>query len=442
MPRQRAPGIVRKTLTAGGIFGRGLSPRPSLRKGRGKRWQPGGITLALIRKREKTLAHRLLDDTLDILTDLIAFESVSSESNLDLIAYINQRLDQLGTRTHLTLNEDGNKANLFATFGDPEADGGIVLSGHTDVVPVEGQDWSTDPFVATNADGRIYGRGACDMKGFIACAMAFAPQFEDMAKTRPIHLAFTYDEEVGCLGAQVMLKDLAASGRRPALCIIGEPTMMKIIEGNKGCCEYTTHFTGLEGHGSMPDKGVNAIEYAVHYVSRLLDIGATLRTRAPEASRFDPPWSTIQIGRMAGGIARNIIAGSCSVEWELRPVQASDFTFTQEQIRGFVETDLLPRMRAVHPDAAILTETIGEVAGLEPMSQSEAVALVRALTGNTDPTECVAFSTEAGLFQELGIDTVVCGPGSIDQAHKPDEFVALDQLSACLEMMEGLGTRS
>ena len=388
------------------------------------------------------MAHRLLGETLEILADLIGFASISSESNLELIAYINHRLDQIRARTYLTLNEAGNKANLFATLGPPEADGGIVLSGHTDVVPVEGQDWSSDPFTATLRNRRVYGRGACDMKGFIAATLAFAPHLQEIGLKRPIHLAFTYDEEVGCLGAQVMLKELRATGRKPALCIIGEPTMMKIIEGNKGCCEYTTHFTGLEGHGSMPDKGVNAIEYAVQYVTKLLEVGEVLKTRAPEGSRFDPPWSTIQIGRMAGGIARNIIAGSCAVEWELRPINGTDFAFTKEEITGFVENVLLPRMRAVYPDAAVITETIGEVAGLEPMSRSEAVELVRALTGNDEPAECVSFSTEAGLFQEMGVDTVVCGPGSIEQAHKPDEFVELDQLSACLEMIEGLEGRS
>jgi acetylornithine deacetylase len=384
------------------------------------------------------LAHRLLGETLEILADLIGFASVSSESNLEMIAYINHRLDQIGTRTYLTLNETGNKANLFATLGPPEADGGIVLSGHTDVVPVEGQDWSSDPFTATLRNRRIYGRGACDMKGFIACALAFAPYFQEIGLKRPIHLAFTYDEEVGCLGADVMLKELKATGRKPSLCIVGEPTMMKIVEGNKGCCEYTTHFTGLEGHGSMPDRGVNAVEYAVQYVTKLLEISGDLKSRAPEGSRFDPPWSTIQIGKMAGGIARNIIPGACSVEWELRHINSGDLSFTHEQITAFVEDVLLPKMVDIHPDAAVITETIGEVAGLEPMTKSEAVALVRTLTGNQDPAECVAFSTEAGLFQEMGIDTVICGPGSIEQAHKPDEFVELDQLSACLEMLEGL----
>lgn len=387
------------------------------------------------------MAHALLGDTVSILSDLIGFESVSQDSNLELIAYINQKLDQLGVRTYLTLDESGSKANLFATFGPPDTDGGIVLSGHTDVVPVEGQDWTGNPFVTRIKDGRLYGRGACDMKGFLACAVAHAPMLAEANLTRPVHMAFTYDEEVGCLGAQVMLKGLADTGRKPAICIVGEPTEMRIIEGNKGCCEYTTTFSGTEGHASQPELGVNAVEYAVHYVTRLLEIGQMLRTRAPKTSRFDPPWSTIQVGRMAGGVARNIIAGSCEVEWELRPVSAADFTFAKEQIRDYVESELLPRMRAVDPSATILTQTIGEVAGLEPMDENEAAELVRALTGNHEPAACVAFGTEAGLYQQYGVQTVICGPGSIAQAHKADEYVALSELDACLDMIEKLGKR-
>ncbi|MCD7059375.1 acetylornithine deacetylase [Pelagibacterium xiamenense] len=387
------------------------------------------------------MAHKLLGETLEILADLIAFESVSRDSNLDLIAYVNQRLDQIGTRTYLTLDPTGTKANLFATLGPPEMDGGIVLSGHTDVVPVDGQEWSSDPFTATIRAGKLFGRGACDMKGFLACALAYAPHFAERELKRPLHMAFTYDEEEGCLGAQVMLKELQAVGRKPALCIVGEPTMMKIIEGHKGCCEYTTSFSGLEGHGSVPDRGVNAVEYAVRFVSKLLETGEALKSRAPEGSRFDPPWSTIQIGKMAGGIARNIIAGSCSVDWELRTINTADFDFTHEQVKAYVEDELLPRMRHVHPEAEIVTQVIGEVVGLEPMSDSEAVTLVRALTGNNDDAECVSFNTEAGLYQQLGVDAVICGPGSIEQAHKPDEFIELSQLSACLEMIENLEPR-
>ncbi len=387
------------------------------------------------------MPHELREDALALLTDLIGFESVSQNSNLDLIAYVNHKLDLIGARTYLTLAPDGTKANLFATLGPPETDGGIILSGHTDVVPVEGQDWSHDPFTAIEREGRIYGRGSCDMKGFLACAMAYAPLLAEAGLTRPIHLAFTYDEEVGCLGAGVMLKSLEDTGRKPAVCIVGEPTSMKIIEGHKGCCEYLTTFTGLEGHASMPDRGLNAVEYAVRYITRLLEIGEALKARAPENSRFDPPWSTIQVGRMAGGVARNIIAGHCEVDWELRPVNNADFHFAKSEIEAYVTAELLPRMRSAFPDASVMTETVGEVVGLEPMSQSEADELVRALTGQTDPATCVSFGTEAGLFQQMGISTIICGPGSIAQAHKPDEFIEISEIDACLDMIGNLGKR-
>jgi len=384
------------------------------------------------------MAHRLLGDTLEILADLIAFPSVSQDSNLELIAYINQRLDQIGTRTYLTLDPTGTKANLFATLGPPELDGGIILSGHTDVVPVEGQDWSSDPYTATIRNRRLYGRGACDMKGFLACMMAFAPHYAEAGIGRPLHMAFTYDEEVGCHGAKVMLRELQAVGRKPSLCIVGEPSMMGIIDGHKGCCEYTTNFTGLEGHGSMPDHGVNAVEYAARFVAKLLELADELKARGPRNGRFDPAHSTIQVGKMTGGIARNIIAGNASIDWELRPVTKEDYAFVHQQLDAFIYDELLPRMQAIHPEAGIDTEIVGDVGGLEPVESSKAVELVRDLTGNTDPTQCVSFNTEAGLFQDIGIDTVICGPGSIEQAHKPDEFVELDQLSACLEMIENL----
>ena len=255
---------------------------------------------------------------------------------------------------------------------------------------------------------------------------------------RPLHFAFTYDEEVGCLGAQVMLEALAASGSKPAICIVGEPTGMRIIEGHKGCCEYTTIFTGTDGHASQPDLGVNAIEYATRYITRLLEIGERVEARRPAASPFDPPWSTVQVGRIAGGAARNIIASSCAVEWELRPVSAADFAFARNDIEAYVARELLPRMRAVAPTASIVTEIIGEVAGLEPMAHSEAEALVRTLTGDRTAASCVSFGTEAGLFQQHGISTVICGPGSIEQAHKPDEYVEIDQLDDCLAMIGNL----
>jgi acetylornithine deacetylase len=380
-----------------------------------------------------------LTRTRDILGDLIAFPTVSSDSNLALIAYAADLLGKAGARLSVSNDATGSKANLFATMG-PEGDGGIVLSGHTDVVPVAGQDWTGDPFRMEERGGRLYGRGACDMKGFIAACLAMAPAFAEAELTRPLHFALTYDEEIGCFGARALVEELVRAGIRPSVAIIGEPTEMRVIEGHKGCYEYTTEFFGLEGHGSQPDKGVNAVEYAVRYVSRLLDIGERLKPRAPADSRFDPPWTTVQVGKLAGGAARNIIAGHCCVEWEMRPVQPADADFVKDDIGAYVDTVLRPAMKAVSAQADIVTRTIGEVEGLQVASISEARAIVCELTGATG-SDVVAFGTEAGLFQAAGMSAVICGPGSIAQAHKPDEYVALDQLRSCLDMLERLRAR-
>jgi len=374
-----------------------------------------------------------LDATRAILSDLIAMPTVSADSNLELIAYAAAKLDALGAKTDMTLDPSGTKANLFATIG-PDIDGGIVLSGHTDVVPVEGQDWASYPFEAVERDGLIYGRGACDMKGFLACALALAPRMAEADLKRPVHFAFTYDEEVGCMGAQVMLKALEVAGRRPGICIIGEPTEMRIIEGHKGCCEYTTRFSGLAGHGSQPDLGVSAVEYAVRYVARLMELREALKARVLPGSRFDPPWTTLQVGRLSGGIAHNVIADNCEVDWEMRPVATADTDFVKREMAAYVEDTLLPAMRAVFPEASVETEVIGEVTDFEPMPHSEACDLVAELTGGNE-REVVSFGTEAGLYQKLGISTVICGPGSIAQAHKADEFVAVEQLDLCLAMI-------
>ncbi|MDZ5696803.1 acetylornithine deacetylase [Chelativorans sp. M5D2P16] len=374
--------------------------------------------------------------TRDILADLVAFPTVSADSNLGLIAYAGEILSEAGARLSIHHDESGTKANLFATLG-PEGDGGIVLSGHTDVVPVEGQDWTGDPFRLREADGRLYGRGTCDMKGFIACCLAMAPVFAERTLKRPLHFAFTYDEEVGCFGARALMEDLKRAQIRPAAAIIGEPTLMRIIEGHKGCYEYTTEFRGLEGHGSDPDRGVNAVEYAVRYVSRLMALAEDLKARAPAESPFRPPWTTLQVGLMQGGAARNVIPGHCAVEWEMRPVQEADAAFVKDNIQAYIDAVLRPAMQAVSREADIVTHVVGEVEGLEPATRSEARRIVCELTGLTE-AEVVAFGTEAGLFQSAGVSAVICGPGSIAQAHKPDEFVAVEQLSACLGMLERL----
>ncbi|WP_101068816.1 acetylornithine deacetylase [Roseovarius salinarum] len=381
-----------------------------------------------------------LADTVALLGDLIAFPTVSEFSNLDMIAYLAHRLEQAGAHVDVFHDEFGHKANLFATIGPTDADGGIVLSGHSDVVPVAEQDWASPPFELIEHDGRLYGRGTCDMKGFIAAAVAMAPVFADRVGKRPVHFAFTYDEEVGCFGARALAESLRDRGISPGVAIVGEPTSMRIIEGHKGCYEYTTHFHGLAGHGSNPDRGVNAVEYAVRYVNRLLELKEALRLRAPADSRFDPPWTTINTGSLVGGVAHNVIASNASVEWEMRPVRAADAQFVKDDLKHYCEDTLLPAMRAICPDAEITTEVIGEVQGLEPASESEARRILEELTG-TDTAELVAFGTEAGILQSCGMSTVVCGPGSIEQAHKPDEFVSLDQLQQCLDMLDRLGDK-
>lgn len=377
-----------------------------------------------------------LDRTCAILADLVGFPTISADSNLDLITFAADLLSSAGASMSIMRDETGGKANLFATIGPP-GDGGIVLSGHTDVVPVEGQDWSSDPFQLEERGGRLYGRGTCDMKGFIACALAMAPAFAETDLARPVHFAFTYDEEIGCFGARALVRELVEAGLRPAVAIIGEPTGMGVIEGHKGCYEYTTEFTGLEGHGSAPERGVNAVEYAARYVARLLDLGERLKDRAPAQSRFEPPWTTVQVGRITGGAARNIIAGQCAVEWEMRPVSTEDADFVKADLGAYVDQVLRPAMQAVHADAEIVTHVIGEVEGLRALPDSEARRVMCELTG-ADHAGVVPFGTEAGLFQSAGISSVICGPGSIDQAHKPDEFIALDQLEACMGMLERL----
>tara|TARA_R110000796_G_scaffold63193_2_gene145770 strand:- start:310 stop:1464 length:1155 start_codon:yes stop_codon:yes gene_type:complete len=380
-----------------------------------------------------------LQATVDLLERLIAYPTMSTDSNLELILDLSGRLQSLGARTHIFGDETGTKATLFGSLG-PDEPGGILLSGHSDVVPVTDQDWASDPFEMRQADGRLYGRGACDMKGFIAACIVMAERYAAMPLKRPVHFAFTYDEETGCLGAQALIPELNRLGIKPDIAIIGEPTEMRVIEGHKGCCEYTTRFEGLEGHGSSPDLGVNAAEYAVRYVSRLMELRGDLRARTPQGSRFDPPYTTINIGRVQGGHAHNVIVGKAEVDWEFRPVQDSDMRFVKSTMEAFVTDELLPQMRAVYPQADITMETVGEVPGLEPMTENAARDLMATLLG-ANSAGVVPFGTEAGLFQQMGMDVILCGPGSIAQAHKPDEFVSLNQLEMCLGMLERLGDR-
>ena len=279
------------------------------------------------------------------------------------------------------------------------------------------------------------------MKGFIACTLAYAKIFKENNLDRDIHFCYTFDEETACIGAPLLIKELKKRNIKNGICIIGEPTNMKIIEAHKGMNEYTIHFGGLAGHSSKPHKGVNAIEYASRYVNKLLDFREELIKRAPKDCIFDPPHSTLSIGRISGGIAHNVIADKCKVEWETRPVNKSDANFVTNEIDKFVKEELLPNMKKIFPDSFIKTEIIGEVIGFEKLDESEACEFVTSITGDNS-REVVSFGTEAGLFQEIGISTVVCGPGSIEQAHKIDEFIELNEIKKCLKFLEGVKEKS
>ncbi len=384
----------------------------------------------------------IFKNSLKILSDLIAFKTISGENNNSLINYCNEILNKLGATSFKTYDDKKIRVNLFATLKakNPSKKKSIIFSGHTDVVPVS-KDWNTDPFVATIKDEKVFGRGACDMKGFIACTLAYAPIFSKTNLDRDIHFSFTFDEETACQGAPLLINELKKKNMDSGICIVGEPTSMKIIDAHKGCYEYTTYFKGLAGHGSAPDKGINAVEYAVKYISKLIELREILKTKVPKNSIFDPPYTTIQIGGISGGIARNVIADKCQVDWEMRPVIKVDGEFVNNEMDKYVNTKLLPEMTKVFPKSLIKKEIIGEIIGFNRLEKSEACEFISSLTGDNS-REVVSFGTEAGLFQEIGISTVVCGPGSIEQAHKTDEFVTLDQIKKCLVLLEGIKNKS
>lgn len=379
-----------------------------------------------------------LTDTMDVLDRLISFPTISSDNNMACITYLQDFLMSLGARCTLTSDIEG-KANLFATLG-PEGDGGIILSGHTDVVPVEGQDWSSDPFIMRKEGGRLYGRGTCDMKGFIAASIVTARDYAKRDLKRPIHFAFTYDEETGCTGARVLVNQLVKDGLKPSVCIVGEPTMMGIIDGHKGASAFSTEFTGVEGHSSLPGQAVNALEYASRFAVHLMELRKDMPDRAPENSPFDPPYSTSSICGMHSGVAHNVIPNKALVEWEMRTVQQSDHDYLCKNMQDYIDTVLLPEMKAKSPKANIEEVYSSIVMGLEPDEDSEAVSLIRDLTGRNS-TGVVSFGTEAGLFEAVGISAALCGPGSIEQAHRPDEFVEITQLEECLGMLDRLAEK-
>ena len=386
--------------------------------------------------------NNLYEKSIKILTDLIGFQTVSGTDNSELINYCEKILNDLDIETFKVFDDEKKRVNLFGTLKAKKTNGKkpIILSGHTDVVPVS-KGWSSDPFTATIKNEKLYGRGSCDMKGFIACTLAFAPVFKESNLDRDIHFCYTFDEETACIGAPLLIKELKKRDIKNGICIIGEPTNMKIIDAHKGMNEYTVHFGGLAGHSSKPHMGVNAIEYASRYINKLLELRQELIKRAPKDCIFDPPHSTLSIGGISGGIAHNVIADKCKVEWETRPVNKADGDFVTKEIEKFVSEKLLPDMKKVFPNSYIKKEIIGEVVGFEKLDESEACEFVASITGDNS-REVVSFGTEAGLFQEVGISTVVCGPGSIEQAHKIDEFIELNELKKCLNFLDGIKNKS
>ncbi len=391
---------------------------------------------------EKNIIDQVFLETLKILADLIKFQTVSGTSNLKLIEYCEKKLNESGATSFKTFHKSGLQANLFSTINGKEKlnSEGIILSGHTDVVPASSNEWSSDPYIAQEKDNKVYGRGSCDMKGFIACTLVMAPLFAKQKLKKPIHFSYTYDEETSCLGAPVLLKELKKRNVNYSVCIIGEPTDMKAIHAHKGYNEYKTYFTGLAGHASDPVHGVNAIEYAIRYANKLMELREELKKRKSKDSVFTPPYSTLQIGKISGGLSTNVIADQCIVDWEVRPITPEDGKFISQNIESYAKETLLPEMRKVYPKANIKKETVGETIGFNKVEKSDAVDLVCNLTGDNS-RGTISFGTEAGLFQELGISTVVCGPGSIKQAHTIDEYVTFDQLKLCLKMLVNLRDR-
>ena len=381
--------------------------------------------------------HGWPDTARDWLARLVAFPTVSRDSNLDLIGWVERFLKERGAHCRRTWSEDRRKANLYARLG-PDVAGGVVLSGHTDVVPVDGQDWDTDPFVLTEKHGRLYGRGSADMKAFSAVALACLSQADLSRLNKPLDLALSYDEEVGCLGVDRMIDDAQANFQAPAFAIIGEPTTMQIVRSHKSINVFRTTVTGKAAHSSQPHRGAGAIVAAARIIERLRQIGVNRRAAAGQGG-FEPPWTTVQVGQIQGGTAVNILPAQCSFIWEYRALPEEDANAIVGEIERFVKDEVLPDLREFAPAANVSTEAIARVPALVPDPDSRCETWLRQLPGVQPggPGE-VSFATEAGSFQRAGISSVVCGPGSIDQAHQPNEYIELGELERCEQMINGV----
>jgi len=373
-------------------------------------------------------------NSVGLLRTLVGFDTTSRESNLQLIEFVRDYLAGFDVPCELIYNAERSKANLFATIG-PAEHPGIVLSGHTDVVPVDGQPWTVAPFELSEHDGKLFGRGTADMKGYIACVLELVPALVAAELRMPVHIALSYDEEVGCLGVRSLLAELEQRPVKPLLCIIGEPTELKPVLGHKGKLAMRCDVHGHPCHSAYAPLGVNAIEYAAELIGELGRIGQQLKAPEHHDARFDPPYSTVQTGVISGGKALNIVPADCRFDFEIRALPSQDPTQVVQQLQAYAEQQVLPRMRAVSEHSAIRFSELSAYPGLATDAQSQAAELIAAFCGSRE-YGTVAFGTEGGLFDAAGIPTVVCGPGSMDQGHKPDEFVSRAQLDACDAMLQ------
>lgn len=364
----------------------------------------------------------------EMLARLVGFDTTSRDSNLELIAFVEDYLSAYGVASTRIPNAEGDKASLLASVG-PAVPGGIILSGHSDVVPVDGQPWSSDPFALTERDGRLYGRGTCDMKGFLALYLSLLPEMLAQPLKVPLHFAISYDEEVGCIGVLPMVRRIAGELPAPRACIVGEPTEMGLVVAHKSINSYFVRVQGREAHSSMPQLGANAIHAAALLVAKLVAMVKEREANPIPGSTFVPPWTTIHVGRIEGGTAQNILPLECGFSWEYRLHPGDDGQAIYDEFERYAREEVEPWLQRFAPEASITLETRAEAPPLNPDPESAAEILVRQLSGLNTRT-VVSFATESGHFQEAGIPTVVCGPGSIEQAHKPDEFLALSQLEA------------
>ncbi len=377
-----------------------------------------------------------MEPAIDLLARLVAFDTESAKSNLDLVAFVEDYLRARGVTYVKVPNAEGDKAALFATIG-PMHDGGVVLSGHTDVVPVTGQTWTGDPFRLRREGGRLYARGACDMKGFDAIALSMIETFQRAPLKRPIHVLLSYDEETTCLGPLDTIARFGVDLPRPGAVIVGEPTMMQVADAHKSAAAHRTRVHGREAHSSNPALGVNAIEVACDLVCELYRFAAALSAEGDVSRRFTPSVSTVSVGTIEGGVARNILAKDCSFLWEYRGLPGAPANRAARHLDHYAATQILPRIKARAPDVSIETVTEIEVPGLSPSPGSAAERLAFKLA-RANETIAVSYATEAGRFQQAELPTVVCGPGSIEQAHQPDEYIAEAQVAAGVAFMQAL----